>query len=163
MIEYHLHARGKPAPKGSWNPIGCGRPLLNAAGERHYRLRDVRLKAQESESLARWKHALELAVLDAGRPPSIHECIIEVEITFWLHRPKEPKDPRRPIVAPDLDKLQRAVGDVLQGTYYADDSQITDWHARKRFESAIEPEGADITIRVIEDENKSLTFPEREV
>lgn len=36
---------------------------------------------------------------------------------------------------PDLDKLQRAIGDALTGVCYKDDSQIASWDTRKMYGS----------------------------
>jgi crossover junction endodeoxyribonuclease RusA len=157
VIVYSLHALGTPAPKGSWDLVPCGRPVVSG-GDKHYRIRDIRLRPQERESGARWKHALELAILEGGRPRAPHEGPITVEVEFWMHRPKKPKHKTEPITAPDLDKLTRQVGDVLQGVYYRDDSQITAWIVSKRFAEEEHPEGATITIRADETEKKILTL-----
>ena len=157
MIAWTLRAFGKPAPKGSWDIVPCGRPVV-VGGAKHYRVRDMRLRQQEPESVAHWKHALEIAVLEGGRPRAPHEGPITIEVTFYVHRPKQPKHPTAPITAPDLDKLQRQIGDVLEGVYYHNDSQITSWVVGKCFAEAEYPEGAAITIRVIEDEKKELTL-----
>jgi Holliday junction resolvase RusA-like endonuclease len=53
-------------------------------------------------------------------------------------------------VAPDLDKLARAIGDMLTGLYYADDAQITRWHLTKTYatpEEGCEP-GAMVHIDI---------------
>ncbi len=56
---------------------------------------------------------------------------------FYLERPKtvKPSDRALPIVAPDLDKLVRAVGDGIgqSGLIWGDDSQITEILARKYY------------------------------
>lgn len=144
-MNWTLRVSGVPAPKGSWDPVGCGKPVV-VSGERHYRIRDVRLKPCESDRLMRWKHAICLAVLEAGRPRApLDGCAFAVEVVFYLHRPKLPRA-ALPIVAPDVDKLERAVGDVLQGIYWADDSQITDWSAHKRYADAEHPAGAEIEV-----------------
>lgn len=39
------------------------------------------------------------------------------------------------VSAPDLDKLQRAIGDALNGICYKDDSQIASWDTRKMYGS----------------------------
>jgi Holliday junction resolvase RusA-like endonuclease len=157
MITWMLHALGTPAPKGSWDLVPCGRPVV-AHGDRHYRIRDIRLRPHEPESVARWKHALELAILEAGRPRAPHEGPITIEVEFYVHRPKKPKCETAPITAPDLDKLTRQVGDVLEGVYYRDDSQIVAWIVSKHFAEVEHPEGATIIIRADEPEKKELTL-----
>ena len=60
----------------------------------------------------------------------------------WL----KPSSPLLPITAPDIEKLQRSVGDALNGIVWRDDSRISDIVCSKRFAPKGEPLGA--TIRV---------------
>lgn len=48
--------------------------------------------------------------------------------------------------APDLDKLQRAIGDALSGVLLRDDKQIVAWHTVKRYGAVDEPARADVTV-----------------
>lgn len=48
--------------------------------------------------------------------------------------------------APDLDKLQRAIGDALSGVLLRDDKQIVAWHTAKRYGGIDEPAHATVTI-----------------
>ena len=106
------------------------------------------MKANESERLAQWKHQIEIAVLEAGRPKApLADVAIKVSVLFLLVRPLKPKA-AVPIVAPDVDKLQRQIGDVLQGIYYANDSQIVDWSASKRYGQP----GAHIVITALDEQ-----------
>jgi crossover junction endodeoxyribonuclease RusA len=58
---------------------------------------------------------------------------IRVNVTFHMPQPKRPKYPL-PGVKPDLDKLQRALGDALtQSGLITDDSRITTWQTTKRY------------------------------
>ena len=58
---------------------------------------------------------------------------LEVDATFYFRRPARPSF-REPAVKPDLDKLQRALGDALTSAgIVKDDARITTWHARKRY------------------------------
>ena len=51
---------------------------------------------------------------------------VELEVMFYLDRPSSVSTVKRPYptVAPDTDKLLRAVGDSLSGVIYDDDAQI---------------------------------------
>ena len=159
-MRWELVVRGSPACKGSWQPIGIGRPTM-AGGVRCYPLKQVRLKADEPERLARWKHALELAVLEAGRPKSpVAGVAVSVQAVFYLHRPQRPEHAHPIGRVGDLDKLLRAVGDVLTGVYYSDDSQIVDWAACKVYEDQDHPEGAAIVINIVDDAQEPLTLIE---
>lgn len=56
-----------------------------------------------------------------------------VDVTFVMPEPKRPSF-AEPAVKPDLDKLQRALGDALTvAQIIKDDARITTWHARKRY------------------------------
>lgn len=60
---------------------------------------------------------------------------VAVEAWFYFERPKNAVNPDFPLgYEGDLDKLQRNLGDALQRSrIIADDRQIADWAARKRF------------------------------
>jgi len=65
-----------------------------------------------------------------------------------MPKPKTVDSPL-PSVAPDLDKLVRAVGDALAiAGVYADDSRIVRISARKVYAQGIEP-GASISVKTI--------------
>lgn len=141
---YSLRIVGDPAPKGSWDIMPAGRGV-EVKGERYHRVKDLYLKAQNSDRLARWTHAIELAVLDAGRPKErIAGAAVSVVGTFFMEKPCTTKYPDYPLGPPDLDKLARALGDVLTRAYYKDDAQIVEWHIRKRW--AVTNPGALITL-----------------
>ena len=58
---------------------------------------------------------------------------LHVDVTFYLPRGKTVTR-ELPSVKPDLDKLQRALGDVLTITgIITDDARITSWFPRKRY------------------------------
>src|SRR5262245_54945311 len=72
---------------------------------------------------------------------------VVLTVTFRLPRPVSA--PRRVIhhlTKPDLDKLTRNVLDALTGVLYADDKQVVDLHARKRYVFAPHPPSAHITL-----------------
>jgi Holliday junction resolvase RusA-like endonuclease len=147
VTRWELHVAGDPRPKGSWCICPRCRPRI-VAGEKCYPIKGLFLKADESERLAQWKHQIEIAVLEAGRPKvPLVDVAIKVSVLFILARPLKPKA-AVPIVAPDVDKLQRAIGDVLQGVYYANDSQIVDWSASKRYGAP----GAHIVITALDEQ-----------
>lgn len=147
MPTWELRVVGDPAPKGSWDIMPSNRGVT-IRGERLYRIRDMHLEPQNGPKLARWTHAIELAVLEAGRPRKpIANAAVSVAGTFFLARPRTTKYPDAPLGPPDLDKLERALGDVLKRAgYYADDSQIVAWDIRKAW--AVDTAGALITVTV---------------
>ena len=70
-----------------------------------------------------------------------------VSISGTIHLPKPPttKYKAAPIGPPDLDKLQRAIGDALtKSEVITDDSRIVHWNIRKAW--ATDKPGATLTI-----------------
>lgn len=58
---------------------------------------------------------------------------LRVQVTFYLPKPRTVTR-ELPSVKPDLDKLQRALGDMLTiAEIIADDARIVTWHSSKRY------------------------------
>jgi Holliday junction resolvase RusA-like endonuclease len=88
-----------------------------------------------------------IATLPADWEPIDGPC--ELIVMFYLPKPVSVKR-SAPSVAPDLDKLVRAVGDALAiAGVYTDDSRIIRISARKLYAQGIEP-GASIVVKTIE-------------
>lgn len=76
---------------------------------------------------------------------------VSIAVIFRMPRPKStPKKVTHPAVRPDLDKLQRAVLDALEGTLLMNDSRVVTLHARKVF-AVDEPPGCEIVITTLAD------------
>ena len=110
-----------------------------------------RLVEAQSVNLKKWRAAIEEACQPYASE-NIHLGPIRLEVDFYMERPKSvrQKDRALPIVAPDLDKLVRAVGDGVgqSGFIWGDDSQIVEIVARK-FYADDRPTGAIIKISQI--------------
>lgn len=95
-----------------------------------------------------WRNAVAFAALEAlpeGWTP-LDEAV-EVIVTFYLQRPESARSRKYPTVAPDCDKLARAVLDSLTTAgVYVDDSRVVRLTAIKRYADDRRP-GA--LIRVI--------------
>jgi Holliday junction resolvase RusA-like endonuclease len=110
-------AEGTPRPQGSKRAVGNGRFV------------------EASKDLKPWRAAIANAVftewMRQGDTRAFTEPV-KVHAVFFLPKPKTV---RRlfPSVAPDLDKLQRALGDALSVDCQAilDDSLIVEWHSFK--------------------------------
>ncbi len=87
------------------------------------------------QAFADWRGDVKRFAVDTmlGRPPLTGP--VGVYLTFRLARPKShPKTKTTyPVARPDLDKLVRAVFDALTSVCFADDAQITQLIARKRW------------------------------
>jgi len=132
MAEVSFSITGDPASQGS-HAIMQGR-IVQVNSKKH--------KA--------WRTAIVnevIATLPADWEPIDDPC--ELIVMFYLPKPATVKR-SSPSVAPDLDKLVRAVGDALAiAGVYTDDSRITRISARKLYAQGIEP-GASIVVKSIE-------------
>jgi len=109
-MEIAFDVVGRPAPQGSKKSIGNNRFVETSKFLPAWR-KDVRLAAEHAVTVNGW--------VTASGP-------VELEVMFYLDRPSSVSTVKRPypIVAPDTDKLLRAVGDSLSGVIYEDDAQI---------------------------------------
>lgn len=125
----HFHVDGTPAAKGSMRHIGGGRMI------------------HMSKHLAAWGKAVTAAAKAAAGPEwEPYDGPLSIHADFYLPRPKTTKFKDHPAGTPDLDKLERAIGDVLKTAgIFTDDARIVAWHAAKHWAIGCEP-GADITI-----------------
>jgi len=94
----------------------------------------------QGSALASWRSAIALAAKMAGAKPHLEP--VEIEMTFTMMRPRTVTRPE-PSVAPDLDKLVRAVLDGLTAIAYRDDGQVTTLTASK-----IYGERAGVSVKV---------------
>lgn len=127
-------APGKPIPQGSKN--------LSRAGAMY---------DQQGNDLKDWRKIVCAYARQAMRrnPAAPAEVPMVCEVEFVMYRPKNlPKTKPTPPATkkPDVDKLQRAIGDAMTGVVYVDDSQIVRWMAEKRIAEPGEQMGARITL-----------------
>lgn len=147
---------GIPATQGSKTGIpfarknADGSPKLSATGKPVLGLAMTEGTKDKAEHLRSWRSMIAVAASmklqeAAG---SILDGPVIVEATFYLPRPKNAAKKIFPAARPDLDKLQRAVGDALAGVAYTDDSRIVDWVPRKRFADNWDAGRPGVAIRV---------------
>jgi crossover junction endodeoxyribonuclease RusA len=94
----------------------------------------------QGSALAAWRSAIALGARQAGALP--REGAINIDMTFVMPKPRTVTR-SHPTVAPDLDKLVRAVLDGLTAIAYRDDAQVTQITARKDYGERI---GVDISL-----------------
>lgn len=105
---------GIPAPQGSKRHVGNGRLI------------------ESSKALPAWRKAIEDTVRHVHKDTPIDRPVT-VRADFFMPKPKKPMFPL-PATAPDLDKLQRGVGDGLEkGGLLANDSRIVQWVSTKHY------------------------------
>ena len=96
--------------------------LIWAGGKPH-----AVLHSHASADLKRWRKIVAEAVRATGHPEV--GPYVAVAATFHMPKPRTTKYPDYPAGTPDLDKLQRAIGDALtESGIVADDARIVRWH-----------------------------------
>lgn len=126
---------GVPIPQGSMKHVGNG------------------ILVSSSPKLKAWrKQVAEEAVRLFGEPAI--DQPVSVTVVFNLPKPRT-TERSEPTVPPDLDKLQRAIGDALSidCKVLKDDSVITEWHSFKRYDPH---PSAVIQIKILSETPKKL-------
>lgn len=107
------------------------------------------VREQTGPKLVLWRKEISRCAAERWRGDVLDEAVW-LEVTFVMPRGKTVKRPL-PTVAPDLDKLVRAVGDALKGIIYKDDCLIVKTVSMKVYtdkEERPEP-GALIRVRSV--------------
>lgn len=128
-----IRVYGTPRPQGSKRYLGNGRFV-------------------EASDVKPWRAAIAQAVRDEWQrddDSTSFEDPVVVTCVFYMRKPKTVFR-LWPSVAPDLDKLVRAVGDALNVDCAAlkDDSLIVKWEAFKIYAPNPEDEGVSVSIRL---------------
>jgi crossover junction endodeoxyribonuclease RusA len=120
---------GDAAAQGSMKHVGNGRMVSMSKKLPGWRKAVI--------AAAQYSHGADWEPLDGA---------LSVHLSVYIRRPKTTRFKDYPAGTPDLDKLQRAVGDALKiaGTI-TDDARIVSWHAHKLWAIGREP-GATIRI-----------------
>jgi Holliday junction resolvase RusA-like endonuclease len=136
-VNVRFRVYGLPAPKGSQEFIRAPQ------GHRYVK--------ESSPRLPRWKVDIQEAIMVSHvralkRTPFTGP--VSVTVTFYLPHPKGPSvHGDWPLGAPDLDKLERGLGDGLQdASIVLNDSQIVSWRSLKVWETPVEKPGADVLV-----------------
>jgi len=131
MVTFRIY--GLPAPQGSKRYVGNNRFI------------------EASPNLKPWREAIKHAAIEAFEHAHLFPFQEAVVVEVVFHMPK-PKTVKRlwPTVAPDLDKLCRALGDGLSvdALVIQDDSFIVKWVATKTYSNT---PGALVRIRKASD------------
>jgi len=127
----HVIVHGAPATQGSKKAFLRGKKIV---------------MVEMDEKLPGWRSAVEASArLAAGPGWKAIDAAVSISGEVRLLKPGTTKYPDAPAGTPDLDKLQRAIGDALtKANVIKDDARITHWNIRKVWADKIP--GADITI-----------------
>jgi Holliday junction resolvase RusA-like endonuclease len=88
------------------------------------------------ESLMQWRADIRAAIQQHApqfRSQLIKGPVAVRGIFYFLKPPSVPKKRVYPIVAPDVEKLARAVSDALEHTVIVNDAQVVTWIAMKQY------------------------------
>ena len=133
MISFYIC--GEPAPQGSKTAFVRGRRAV---------------LVETSKKLPAWRKQIE----DTARREYEGEPIdrpVRVAVDFFMPKPQKPRF-EWPATAPDLDKLQRAIGDGLEkGGVLKNDSRIVEWVARKHYADTPDDQGVRVAIEHLGD------------
>lgn len=145
MESFSFFVPGEPITEGSTRAFTSGQRVV--------------VTHDRGRELDRWRikvaHAAEAAARAAGWEPR-YDKPVEVWAEFRLPRPKSaPKSRKYAQMKPDLDKLQRAVGDALapykRPGVLRDDSRIVGWSAVKRYADDAHPAGVMVRVSKAQD------------
>lgn len=140
MDSFTFFVPGEPITEGSTRAFASGQRVV-VTHDRGPELAAWRIKV---------RRAAEAAAQAAYWEPR-YDGPVEVWAEFRLPRPKSaPKSRKHAQMKPDLDKLQRAVGDALapykRPGVLRDDSRIVAWSAVKRYADDAHPVGVMVRI-----------------
>lgn len=131
MTSLHIVAYGRPASQGSKKAFKRGRKIV---------------MVEMDDKLPAWRAAVEGAArAAAGMRWRTIDGPVSIAGEIRLPKPGTTKFPDSPASTPDLDKLQRAIGDALtKSKVIKDDARIVHWNIRKVWAESLS--GLDITI-----------------
>lgn len=139
VVELAIRAIGQPVPQGSHVGIMIGKGA-------HRRIQVVPVNAA---ALAKWRGIVKTAAVSAVTAAGWLTLTgpVVVEAVFLLDKPRTVRR-LLPTVAPDLDKLQRALGDALTDAQaIADDALIVRWVVEKRYVAGGQRPGVRVLVR----------------
>lgn len=153
-------AYGVPQQKGSMRAFAyplknraTGQPILDKGGKPMYGA----AATSDNPSVKGWQQLLaEGANRALGEKPDDDRAVLQdgvrLTIAFYLPRPKKYQkrgvEPAH-LVAPDLDKLVRAVLDALTHVVYRDDSQVVELVTSKHYAGVDDAPHARIRVEAI--------------
>lgn len=122
----HVRVIGLPQQQGSKNPWG----------------------GEANKKLAPWRGHVSQVVKEAWGDAPLLLGPVKLVVTFAFPRPAahygtgrnagvlKASAPKYKTSAPDLDKLQRAIGDALTAQVFRDDAQVASWQVRKIYDES---------------------------
>lgn len=136
------------------DPVPQGRPRFAAKGKDGKPLPFV--KVYDPKTSKDWKATVKTRAIECGHNELLPGALRMILI-FRFKRPKShygkkgilPSAPKYHIVKPDLDNLEKAIKDALEGTCYKGDQQICDVKKKKEYADDGFVPGVIVRIEVI--------------
>ena len=113
------------------DPVAQGRPRLSTRGNH--------ARAYDPPRSKKWKQFVRMAATPFA-PEIPWSEPIAAQLVFIFARPKARKKDQYMVTRPDLDNLEKAIYDSLEGLYYEDDKQISWQTAQKVYTQERHPE-----------------------
>lgn len=139
MAETHkLFIIGIPVPQGRprFAVVGGFPRVYDPPKSRKWK-EDIRLQAISVKNREKWQ-TIE------------REIPVYMDITFYMPKPKScPKSRIFPTVKPDLDNVEKAIKDALNGVLYVDDAQVCEVHKKKVYCQNGQEPGVMIELRPV--------------
>lgn len=131
VVEHGEDSEPRKSPR-SLRIVVFGAPATQGSKKAFIRGKKVSLVEMDAK-LPAWRAAVESAArLSAGPNWEPIDAAVSISGEVSLLKPKTTKYPDAPAGTPDLDKLQRAIGDALtKARVIADDARIVHWNIRK--------------------------------
>lgn len=140
-----FHVLGKPEPKGSTKAF-VPMSWATAAVAAGHAPRAV--TTSDNPRLKDWQTSVRTCA-QSSCDGALLSGALSVTLVFHLARPKSKPAHRvpYPTTIPDVDKLSRAVLDGLESVLFANDAQVVELSATKRYAPIDRAPGADVTVR----------------
>ena len=139
MRRIQFFIEGQPVPKS--------RPRVVSKGKRRFAYTPKRVKEWET-------HIKKVAESHCSSP---FDWPVIVALKFYMPRPKSRRHDLWVTTTPDLDNLEKAVLDGLNGVVYTDDKLVVAKSSSKKYVQGGEP-GVEVVVTSIRDQKNLLDY-----
>lgn len=133
-------------------PVGKGRPRFSKGGHAYT---PAKTASYEAYVRAAWMQSWHSAP-PAGVPVMVRiEAVFPIPHSYTKKRKRQILEGGVPALKkPDIDNIVKIILDALNGVAYADDKDIIEVHARKRYQGPGEEAGVTVMAKYLEAEGK---------
>jgi len=123
-------------------PVAKGRP-------RAFKMRNGHIGTYSPDKTVTWERTVKYEALKM-KPTEPLDGPLRLELHFYFPRTKSAKKRPYPHVRPDLDNLEKAVLDAMNGLIYTDDARVCSKTSAKHYTNDAAQIGVAITIETME-------------